>query len=116
MLGQAALGWSSVYEALRAELEGGSMKAMVVREAGGPFELEEREIPEPGPGQVRIKVEACGICHSDAFVKFGQFPGLEPRANRYLPVLHGAIRWLIYLLAAIALLSGLLETPAAAIR
>ena len=57
------------------------MKAMVVREAGGPFVLEERDIPEPGPGQVRIKVEACGICHSDAFVKFGQFPGLRfPRA------------------------------------
>jgi propanol-preferring alcohol dehydrogenase len=53
------------------------MKAMVVRKANGPFELEQREIPDPGPGQVRIKVEACGICHSDAFVKFGQFPGLE---------------------------------------
>ncbi len=57
------------------------MKAMVVREAGGPFELDERDIPEPGPGEVRIKIEACGICHSDAFVKFGQFPGLQlPRA------------------------------------
>ena len=57
------------------------MKAMIVREAGGPFTLDEREIPEPGPGEIRIKVEACGICHSDAFVKFGQFPGLElPRA------------------------------------
>jgi len=57
------------------------MKAMVVREAGGPFELEERDIPAPGPGEVRVKVEACGICHSDAFVKFGQFPGLQlPRA------------------------------------
>ena len=57
------------------------MKAMVVREANGPFELDEREVPEPGPGEVRIKVEACGICHSDAFVKFGQFPGLQfPRA------------------------------------
>lgn len=57
------------------------MKAMVVREAGGPFELDERQIPEPGPGEIRIKIEACGICHSDAFVKFGQFPGLQlPRA------------------------------------
>ena len=54
---------------------------MIVREAGGPFILDEREIPEPEPGEIRIKVEACGICHSDAFVKFGQFPGLElPRA------------------------------------
>jgi D-arabinose 1-dehydrogenase-like Zn-dependent alcohol dehydrogenase len=58
------------------------MKAMVVREANGPFELDEREVPEPGPGEVRIKVEACGMCHSDAFVKFGQFPGLElPRVT-----------------------------------
>ena len=58
------------------------MKAMVVREANGPFELEEREIPEPGPSEIRIKVEACGICHSDAFVKFGQFPGLQfPRVT-----------------------------------
>ena len=57
------------------------MKAMVVREAGGPFELEERDIPATGPAEIRIKVEACGICHSDAFVKFGQFPGLRlPRA------------------------------------
>ena len=58
------------------------MKAMVVREANGPFELEERESPQPGPGQLRIKVEACGMCHSDAFVKLGQFPGLElPRVT-----------------------------------
>jgi len=53
------------------------MKAMQVSKAGGPFELVEREVTEPGPNQVRIKVSACGICHSDAFVKEGQFPGLE---------------------------------------
>ncbi|MGD8608962.1 MAG: alcohol dehydrogenase catalytic domain-containing protein, partial [Myxococcales bacterium] len=53
------------------------MKAMQVTQPNGPFTLEEREVPEPGPGQIRIKVEACGICHSDAFVKSGQFPGLE---------------------------------------
>jgi alcohol dehydrogenase, propanol-preferring len=52
------------------------MKAMQVSKANGPFELVERDIPEPGEGQVRIKVEACGICHSDAFVKSGGFPGL----------------------------------------
>ncbi len=57
------------------------MRAMIVEEANGPFKLVEKEVPEPGRGQVRIKVEACGICHSDAFVKFGQFPGLQfPRA------------------------------------
>jgi D-arabinose 1-dehydrogenase-like Zn-dependent alcohol dehydrogenase len=52
------------------------MKAVQVSKAGGSFELVEREIPEPGPGQVRIKVEACGVCHSDAMVKAGAFPGL----------------------------------------
>lgn len=58
------------------------MRAMVVREANGPFELEERDTPEPGPGQVRVKVEACGMCHSDAFVKHGLFPGLKfPRVT-----------------------------------
>jgi alcohol dehydrogenase, propanol-preferring len=51
------------------------MKAVQVSKAGGPFELVERDIPEPGPGQVRIKVEACGVCHSDAMVKAGAFPG-----------------------------------------
>jgi propanol-preferring alcohol dehydrogenase len=52
------------------------MKAVQVTKAGGPFEVVERNIPEPGEGQVRIRVEACGICHSDAFVKGGGFPGL----------------------------------------
>lgn len=56
---------------------GDGMRAVVVREPGGPFELVEREIPEPGPGEVRIRVEACGICHSDAVVKEGTWPGLE---------------------------------------
>ena len=42
-----------------------TMKAVQVSKAGGDFEIVEREIPQPGPMQVRIKVEACGICHSD---------------------------------------------------
>jgi D-arabinose 1-dehydrogenase-like Zn-dependent alcohol dehydrogenase len=45
--------------------------------AGGPFELVERPKPEPGPGQVLIKVEACGICHSDQLFKEGLLPGLK---------------------------------------
>jgi D-arabinose 1-dehydrogenase-like Zn-dependent alcohol dehydrogenase len=53
------------------------MKAVQVSKPGGNFELVERNIPEPGPAQVRIKVEACGICHSDALVKEGQWPGLQ---------------------------------------
>ncbi|MGA3090897.1 MAG: alcohol dehydrogenase [Terriglobales bacterium] len=53
------------------------MKAVQVSKPGGNFELVERNIPEPGRNQVRIKVEACGICHSDALVKEGHWPGIE---------------------------------------
>jgi D-arabinose 1-dehydrogenase-like Zn-dependent alcohol dehydrogenase len=53
------------------------MKAAQVGKPGGDWELVERDIPEPGPGQVRVKVEACGICHSDVFVKDGAWPGLQ---------------------------------------
>jgi len=53
------------------------MRAMQVTHAGGPFELVEREIPEPGAGQVRIMVDACGICHSDAMTKDGTWPGIQ---------------------------------------
>ena len=49
--------------------------AQVVR-ANGPFEIVERPIPEPGAGTVRIKVLACGICHSDSLVKEGIWPGI----------------------------------------
>src|SRR5215471_20658571 len=51
------------------------MRAVQVSQAGGPLELVEREIPEPGPGTVRIKVEACGVCHSDSLTKDG-VPGI----------------------------------------
>lgn len=50
------------------------MRAIQVPRAGAPFEIVEREIPEPGPGTVRIKVEACGICHSDSLTKDGSLP------------------------------------------
>ncbi len=53
------------------------MKAVQVTKPGGDFELVERNIPEPGRSQVRIKVEACGICHSDALVKEGHWPGIQ---------------------------------------
>ena len=53
------------------------MRAVQVSKANGPFEVVERAIPEPGEREVRVKVEACGICHSDAFVKSGGFPGLK---------------------------------------
>ena len=51
-------------------------RAVQVTSANGPFELVEREFPEPGPGHVRIRVQACGICHSDSITKEGLFPGL----------------------------------------
>jgi D-arabinose 1-dehydrogenase-like Zn-dependent alcohol dehydrogenase len=53
------------------------MKAVQISKPGGNFEVVERPIPQPGRGQVRIKVEACGICHSDALVKEGQWPGMQ---------------------------------------
>jgi D-arabinose 1-dehydrogenase-like Zn-dependent alcohol dehydrogenase len=53
------------------------MRVVQVGSPTAPFELVEREIPEPGAGSVRVKVEACGICHSDSFVKQGAWPGLQ---------------------------------------
>jgi D-arabinose 1-dehydrogenase-like Zn-dependent alcohol dehydrogenase len=53
------------------------MKVAQVPKAGADFEIVEREIPKPGAGQVRIKVQACGVCHSDVFTKEGLWPGIE---------------------------------------
>jgi alcohol dehydrogenase/propanol-preferring alcohol dehydrogenase len=48
-----------------------TMKAMQVKKAGGDFQLAEIPVPAPKENEVQIKVEACGICHSDAIVKEG---------------------------------------------
>jgi D-arabinose 1-dehydrogenase-like Zn-dependent alcohol dehydrogenase len=53
------------------------MRAVQVSEAGGEFQLVERDVPAPGPRQVRIRVQACGVCHSDYFTKAGAFPGIQ---------------------------------------
>jgi len=53
------------------------MRVAQVSRPKGPFEIVERPIPQPGAGSVRIRVHACGICHSDSLVKEGAFPGLE---------------------------------------
>jgi D-arabinose 1-dehydrogenase-like Zn-dependent alcohol dehydrogenase len=53
------------------------MRVAQVSRPGGAFEIVERPIPEPGAGSVRIKVQACGICHSDSLTKEGIFPGLQ---------------------------------------
>ena len=54
-----------------------SMRAVQVNQAGGDFELVEREVPTPGRGEALVRVQACGICHSDSFAKEGGFPGVS---------------------------------------
>jgi D-arabinose 1-dehydrogenase-like Zn-dependent alcohol dehydrogenase len=53
------------------------MKVAQIPKAGADFEIVEREIPKPGVGHVRIKVEACGVCHSDVLTKEGAWPGIQ---------------------------------------
>jgi len=53
------------------------MKVAQISKPGGDFEIVEREIPKPGAGEVLIKVQACGVCHSDIFVKEGLWPGIQ---------------------------------------
>lgn len=53
-----------------------TMRAARIAKAGAPFEMLDLPIPEPGPEQVRVKVQACGVCHSDSITKEGHFPGI----------------------------------------
>jgi D-arabinose 1-dehydrogenase-like Zn-dependent alcohol dehydrogenase len=56
-------------------------RSMQVPAAGGAFQLVQKQFPDPGPGYVRIRVQACGVCHSDSLTKLGLWPGLQfPRA------------------------------------
>jgi D-arabinose 1-dehydrogenase-like Zn-dependent alcohol dehydrogenase len=60
----------------------GWMRVAQISAANGPFELVERELPEPGPHRVRVAVDACGVCHSDALTKIAAFPGMVlPRVS-----------------------------------
>ena len=54
-----------------------TMKAAQISKPHGEFEIVERPIPEPGPGQVLIKVQACGVCHSDVLTKEGWMPWIQ---------------------------------------
>src|SRR5256712_1453591 len=54
-----------------------TMRVVQVPRPKGPLEITEREVPDPAAGQVRIKVQACGICHSDTLTKEGTFPGIQ---------------------------------------
>jgi D-arabinose 1-dehydrogenase-like Zn-dependent alcohol dehydrogenase len=60
-----------------------TMRAVQVAEKGGPLELVTREVPKPGRGEVRVKVQACGVCHSDSIAKEGYFP------NAPFPIVPG---------------------------
>ena len=60
-----------------AKPEAAPMKVAQISRAGGDFEIVEREIPTPGAREVRIKVNACGVCHSDVFTKEGLWPGIQ---------------------------------------
>lgn len=53
------------------------MKVAQISRPGGDFEIVDREIPNPGAGEVRIKVQACGVCHSDVLTKEGIWPGIQ---------------------------------------
>jgi D-arabinose 1-dehydrogenase-like Zn-dependent alcohol dehydrogenase len=53
------------------------MKAAQISKPGADFEIVQREVPQPTTGQVRIKVQACGVCHSDVFTKEGWWPGIQ---------------------------------------
>jgi D-arabinose 1-dehydrogenase-like Zn-dependent alcohol dehydrogenase len=53
------------------------MKTAQIPRPGADFQIVEREVPAPGAGQVRIKVQACGVCHSDVFTKEGSWPGIQ---------------------------------------
>ncbi len=52
-------------------------RAMQVPAAGGAFQLVQKQFPDPGPGHVRIRVQACGVCHSDSLTKEGMWPGIQ---------------------------------------
>ena len=76
------------------------MKVAQISKAGGDFEIVEREIPKPGAGHVLIKVQACGVCHSDVLTKEGLWPGIQyPRvpghevAGRIDEVGAGVAEW-----------------------
>ena len=71
------------------------MKAVQVPKAGADFEVVERDIPQPASGQVRIRVQACGVCHSDVLTKEGLYPGLSyPRVpgHEVAGVIDGELR------------------------
>jgi D-arabinose 1-dehydrogenase-like Zn-dependent alcohol dehydrogenase len=70
------MAWHDPKERSREVAKMAPMQVAQVPRAQGAFEIVERPVPEPGPDTVRIKVLACGICHSDSITKEGLFPGI----------------------------------------
>lgn len=68
------------------------MRCVPVTEANGPLKVVGRETPRPGPGQIGVTVEACGLCHSDVFTTSAGFPGIEELggARTRLPLPYSA--------------------------
>jgi D-arabinose 1-dehydrogenase-like Zn-dependent alcohol dehydrogenase len=54
-----------------------TMRVVQVSRPNGPFEIVERQVLDPGAGSVRIRLQACGICHSDSLTKEGAYPGIQ---------------------------------------
>ena len=54
-----------------------TMRAVQVTSPNGPFQMVERALPEPRSREVGIKVQACGLCHSDSLTKTGMWPGIQ---------------------------------------
>src|SRR5262249_35855749 len=76
-LTNASLGGLMATMRVAAKPEPAPMMVAQISKPGGEFEIVEREIPEPGARQLRIKVQACGVCHSDVFLKEGLLPGIQ---------------------------------------
>src|SRR5580700_6065394 len=73
--GRMSLGTAgSRADGTRGLILGGDMKAAVVRAFGAPLVIEDRPIPEPGPGQITVRMEASGLCHTDIHAAHGDWP------------------------------------------
>ena len=78
------------------------MRALPVKRAGGSLELVERDVPEPAPGEVRVRVEACGVCHGDSLVGVEAKPiqSLAATTDRREPLRCGSRLWRVNRLAS----------------
>src|SRR5437660_9918934 len=90
---RSARNCNSCFSTISDKLKGGfmattvavaTMKVAQISKPGAGFEIVEREIPKPGTGEVRIRVQACGVCHGDVFVKDVLWPGIQyPQLPRH---------------------------------